>query len=688
LLVLLGFTGFAITQPLLDVLGANPTVFTFNDVGGLSLIWIAVGIAVVPALALWLIGRLVTRLDADAGLVVHVVTVSGLAGLAVLQVLKWGLDLTQPVLLLIGAGGVAVAFGLVYRRYEAIAEWARYTAALPVIAVALFLGASASSDLLRGPQAVAASAGGEDLPPVVFVLLDELPTKTLLNGEDEIDRLRYPRLAEFAGDATWYRNFTTVAPFSNQAIPAILTGSDPEIVDPLWTEYPDNLFSLLAPTHDLAVFESFTKLCGLDACSEGPPGSSVAASPRYGELLSSAFDVWTDRIALGAPEPPRFDDFEELAPVPSNLQIDSSPLPFAPTVDDLQVRPERHREFLEALQPSDAPALYFLHLVLPHAPFRFYPDGSIYDTVLGGEKGSYPNTPDNSRPWPAAVNEQRHILQTRYTDALVGDVMNRLKETGIYDEALVVVAADHGASFEPNTMFRTISDDSIDSIAYAPLLIKAPGQSTGVIDDSNLMGIDVLPTLADLLEIETPFATGGAPAGSAALEDRGSTKRFYDLSGSVEAGISLARIFEFDGEAEFPSAADRWIPPSVDGDYPLAGLLRPLGFDDLVGRSLDEVTTGPPAGEVSVQNLAAYESPKGPTRKGWVQGTVRDAADDAIVIVEVNGEIVSASRLYDGDGSSGNFAAMLPRGVLREENRVRIGVRTGDELVERTITDD
>jgi arylsulfatase A-like enzyme len=618
--------------------------------------------------------------------VVHVLTVSGLAALVVVQVLKWVFDITQHEVLVMAAIAAAAAFAYLYSGVAVVAEWARYTAVLPAIAVGLFLLSSSSSDLLRGPQSLeVGSDDAEPAPPVVFVLLDELPTKTLLDADDEIDRVRYPNLAGFADDATWYRHFTTVAPFSNQAIPAILTGSDPEIVEPLWTEYPDNLFSLLAPTHDLSVLESFTKLCGVESCTEGPPGSEVAAKPRYGDLARTAVDLWIDRISFGPAEPPRFDDFNELASTPSNLAIHSSALPFAPSADELRARPQRLQQFLDALEPSDDPALYFAHLVLPHSPFRFYPDGTIYDAVLGGGSGSYPNTQDNGRDWPAAFNQQRHIFQTRYVDGLVGDVMSRLRETGLYDEALVVVAADHGASFRAGTPFRTISSESLDAIAYSPLLIKAPGQTSGVIDDSNLMGIDVVPTIAHLLDIEVPFAVDGAPAGSPEIVERGGKKRIYDLTGSMSAGISLAGVVEFDDAVHFPSAADRWIPPAIEGDYPMAGLLRPLGFDDLRGRSLDEVSTGGPVGEVEIQNPAAYEKPSGPTMKGWVQGKVDGAPDDAVVVVEVNGKIVSASALYENDGSKGHFAALLPPGVLGAENRVRVGVQSGEELVERTI---
>ena len=43
---------------------------------------------------------------------------------------------------------------------------------------------------------------------------------------------------------------------------------------------------------------------------------------------------------------------------------------------------------------------------------------------------------------------QRHLLQVRFADALLGDVLAQLRHVGLYDDALVVVTSDHGASFQ------------------------------------------------------------------------------------------------------------------------------------------------------------------------------------------------------------------------------------------------
>ena len=72
-----------------------------------------------------------------------------------------------------------------------------------------------------------APAGAEarrSRPPVVLLVLDEFPSTDLLGKHGHIDRNRFPNFARLAGDATWYRNATTVSDTTFTAVPAILEG--------------------------------------------------------------------------------------------------------------------------------------------------------------------------------------------------------------------------------------------------------------------------------------------------------------------------------------------------------------------------------------------------------------------------------------------------------------------------------
>ena len=74
---------------------------------------------------------------------------------------------------------------------------------------------------------------------------------------------------------------------------------------------------------------------------------------------------------------------------------------------------------------------------------------------------------------------QRLLLQASYADQVVGQVMDRLRETGLCDNAIVVVVADHGIGLQPGGAVRAPVGDELASTDYAdllyvPLIIKAP----------------------------------------------------------------------------------------------------------------------------------------------------------------------------------------------------------------------
>jgi hypothetical protein len=90
--------------------------------------------------------------------------------------------------------------------------------------------------------------------------------------------------------------------------------------------------------------------------------------------------------------------------------------------------------------------------------------------------------------------------------------MSHLKKIDLYDRSLIVVTADHGASFKPGDFFRTVSSTNYPDIIHVPLFMKLPGKSSIAIIDKNVESIDILPTIAEALDIELKFQTDGKSA--------------------------------------------------------------------------------------------------------------------------------------------------------------------------------
>jgi hypothetical protein len=165
--------------------------------------------------------------------------------------------------------------------------------------------------------------------------------------------------------------------------------------------------------------------------------------------------------------------------------------------------------FVESLQATDAPRLDFLHLLMPHQPWHYLPTGQDYlkvDPAEGAPRYSW--TTDHG----ALAAKQRHLLQLQVVDSMLGRILDRLTDLGAYDDSLVVVTADHGAAFSTGDSIRGASEASYHDVAWTPLFVKARGQTAGAVDDLPVQSIDVLPTIADELDVELPWPVDGRSA--------------------------------------------------------------------------------------------------------------------------------------------------------------------------------
>jgi len=382
------------------------------------------------------------------------------------------------------------------------------------------------------------------------------------------------------------------------------------------------------------------------------------------------FDDFTEDLSRPGQTPDASSESngDALTTVPANQQLDGY---FA---SSLANQPSRLGDFLDALQPTDEPFFGFLHLVLPHQPWFSREDGSRYRTP-----GDYTG-PDVSSPWRARVTRQRHLLQAQYTDRLVGLVLDRLLATDEYDDTVVVVAGDHGAAFEPGESVRSVEDANLDDIAYAPLLVKAPGQDTGTVDDRNVLTVDVTPTVAALLGTEPTWDIDGVtltddPDAEAAVRRRGDDKYVYSYTDAFS--YDFLGIEEFDDREQFAAVRAGVFDPIAPRDDPIADLYAGRPGADLVGRPADEVFV-PGDDEALVRELDALRDPGDDEPLGEVIGVVPGAPVGANVVVAVNGTVVGVSPVFDDATASRQFVVLLPAGALRTgdsaENEVRIGV--------------
>ena len=152
------------------------------------------------------------------------------------------------------------------------------------------------------------------------------------------------------------------------------------------------------------------------------------------------------------------------------------------------------------LELLEKPFYAFILTLTSHHPFNYLESGNPF------EAGEYEGT---------IVGD--YLQSIHYTDAAVGEFYDRLKRNGLLEDTLLVLYGDHVAfnynERDQQALKRFLDADTQDPFQriqqhFTPLIIRMPEQSITV-EDHQLVGqIDIFPTIANLLGIDTKYLMG------------------------------------------------------------------------------------------------------------------------------------------------------------------------------------
>ena len=514
-LLLLGSLIFS--HPLFNSLGSQPEFLLAHNLTGLNLLLWIVAIAIIPGLLLVSFVSIATRILRPLSDKIKAASLFLLFAVFIFVQIN-GFYESSPVLP--GFVSCVLAFFTLraYDRSIYIRTFFSYAAFLVVVTPMIFsFGGDVRQILL--PHQMADDLIAEkpiDKNPVVILVLDELPLMSLLDSEGNINSERFPNFANFSSQSNWYRYASTVAESTLNAVPAILTGQLTVTNDsklPLAANYPVNLFTLLSPSHEVNGYETFTHMCPEDLCKSLKPDWKMIAEDT---LVVFAHNTAPEQYRQDLPEiDNKWVGYLRKDGESRDLHNDQTVHPH----HRYKLRMEKFGEFLSELEDIDPASLNYLHFLMPHSPWMYLPDGRTYSQAeIRAFTGIVPpGTPGikikgqlYSEPHLIEQAHQRHLLQMGYVDGLLGDVFSVLQSRQMFDDALIVVMADHGVSFRPGESLRQATEASFQDILSVPLFIKYPGQKQGEINLQAARSIDVLPTVLDALDYEfNPFEFEG-----------------------------------------------------------------------------------------------------------------------------------------------------------------------------------
>jgi hypothetical protein len=644
----------AIAQPLYDLIGRHAEFLVAHGASAATVLGLVAALSAGVPLALVLLVEAARLISVRAAAWFQ----AGIIGLLAALLASIALRGHGVALAACGSGAAGVAAVLAYRAPEVRLFLAILSPAALIFPM-LFVTTTPAGRLLWPASYSRASEGPANRPPVVMVVLDEMGALPILGPDGTIDAARFPHLARLARTSTWFPNAAGADPFTARALPAIVTGRAPGALHdrlPLAADHPENLFTWLAGWYEMRVMESLSRLCPREICPETRARSPAALAQDllvlYGYLVlpEGAARKYLPPLGMawagfaggdgGTPEP-----WDGLKVFQTGLT---------------RGRIGMFRQFTSTVAGPPRPVFYFVHALLPHAPYRYRASGMAYTPDKVAPDGLSPEGrwPDDS--FVVETARERHLEQARFADTLLGELLDRLERERLFDDALLVVTSDHGVAFAPGDAHRLPTSTNYVDIAAVPLLIKRPGQTSSEINDRPVSGIDIGPTIADALGTALPWTHDGTSVLAASFPERPTLSY---------PGYDLPAMPRFHTRAEARRRAAQELPGAQ--------------YRSLVGRPVSAFPRAPalPHQRVLSRQFEELEDVRPETGyvPSFVHGQVEGAGSDPLLLaLAVDGTIQYVTRTFAWMGASHRLGALLPEAsVGRGQHTLEIFVVEG-----------
>ncbi len=578
----------AVVIPASEKVAANEVFFAAHGVSPLAwVVLLVTGVVVGWLIAFGILGLLRSRLSARSYDIV--------ASLAMLAVTWFFVGNVLARTLLSGAPILAPVAGLVVA--SAITLLARRLAMGTLLVV--FAGVAAAVPLvvsnMGGSQADAAVAftfdTGAERPSVLWVVSDELQYPLAFDVDGTV-RPELPNLRALQQESTTYTRGYSAANYTDYAVPSMLSG-----ISDVASQGADRMQDVRAglgivpglSSEYSVVMESpiYSFDCDSADCATVGSGSRVGLVERYAAFAKDTAAI-AGRTALAPP-------FSELFP-----SLDGKWRDFWSGGDEFGDDAEGDSvgsviSGIAEVQDAtpDAPFLAFWHTIRTHAPWNVDREGrQIFPSRVPIVPGAHMVGSEADQTY--STDELKSLQRRLYANAAVdfdrqlGELIDSLKASGSYDDTMIIVTADHGATMTDRAD-RRVGDTLVQrwsEVAHVPLMVKGAGQTTpDVVTEPRSTG-QIAATVA--------VAAGAAPSAGLDLSP--------DLSADLPSGPVFTTVaggaltpWVFEGVAEIdPWQRDDLTPP--DPRYPFA-----IGIDAaLLGSAVspDWVEIEPTAVEV------------------------------------------------------------------------------------------
>lgn len=367
-------------------------------------------------------------------------------------------------------------------------------------------------------------------PNVLFITLDQFRADCLFGAlADEVD---LPHMAALARDAVSFRQHYSVTAPCGPSRASLMTGQyamNHRAVrngTPLRADAPTLGHAARAAGYEPLLYGYSDSSADPRHLPAGDPRltSYEEVSPGFTEALrmrlESDVSAWTDHLAaLGIDVPEGEAIYRPQGDHPA------APALYPAEASDTAFLTDRTIADLAARDPG-----WFAHVtyIRPHPPFVApAPYNAMYDPT-----GLSPARSGAADPFAAAARASTPVARTvvgfadlapgpattatlralyfglaSEVDHHIGRLIAWLRESGQYDDTLIVLTSDHGELLGDYGIWGKSSYH--DAAYHVPLIIRAPGGGGPGVIDALTESIDIAPTILDLIGAGIPPAMDG-----------------------------------------------------------------------------------------------------------------------------------------------------------------------------------
>lgn len=185
----------------------------------------------------------------------------------------------------------------------------------------------------------------------------------------------------------------------------------------------------------------------------------------------------------------------------------------------------RTAKFLANAEAAGRPFFFFANIQAPHRPFRNSDVEAIgVDPADVSLPAFLPDTPINRQDYA------EYLDYVEVADEQLGRVLAAVEEAGEMDNTLVIFTSDHGFAYHRGKL--TLYQSGLN----VPLAFAGPGVPEGRRTSERVSGVDMMPTLLELLELPVPSQVQGRSFAGVVRGDEGATGSEFVFAEIIHSG--------------------------------------------------------------------------------------------------------------------------------------------------------